>query len=70
MNRAWQDPMPALITDGRLVYGATIYPAYNGHSMDITGACALANSSGDVDPFSVGFDEVLYFVWTTEASHF
>ena len=68
-QRDWQNPLPGLITDGRVVLGATIHPTQGGHTMLVTGRCALAGPDGEVDPQSAGFLEVLYFVWVSEASH-
>ena len=68
MQRDWQQPLGALITDGRVVLGGTIRPELGGHYMDVTGHFALAGPDGEVDPQSAGFNEVLYFVWASEAS--
>ena len=49
LDRTWNDPLPALITDGRLVLGACIYPEHGGHTMEVTGRNALAGPDGSVD---------------------
>lgn len=69
-ERDWRKPLPALITDGRIVLGATIHPTEGGHTMLVTGRLALARPNGEVDAQSAGFLEVLHFVWVAEASHF
>ena len=70
MEREWRNELPALITDGRVVLGSIIQPAFRGHSIRVTGRCALTDRDGDVDTFNNGFLEVLYFVWLAEASDF
>ena len=67
-QRERQKPLPALITDGRVVLGATIHPTQNGHTMLVTGRCALARPDGEVDPQSAGFLEVLQQAEATEQS--